>query len=93
MKKSKKNTFKVKLSKKAKKFLDKLPQNDRKRIIEALRTLRENPFSLDIKKLEGTEFHRVRIGRLFRIVIHIDWENETIVVLKIDKRERIYDKI
>mgnify|MGYP000250473119 CR=1 FL=1 len=79
MKKSKENTFKVKLSRKAEKFLDKLQEKDRERILTALRTLRENSFTLDIKKLEGTEFHRIRVGRLFRIIIHIDWENRIIV--------------
>jgi len=69
LKKSKRNTFKVKLSRKAEKFLDKLQEKDRERILTALRTLREDPFTLDIKKLEGTEFHRIRVGRLFRIII------------------------
>ena len=92
MKKSK-ESFRVKLSKKAEKFLDKLSEKDRERILSVLRTLRENPFSLDIKKLEGTEFHRVRVGRLYRIIIHIDWENRIIAVFKIDKRERVYDRL
>lgn len=77
MKRSK-ESFKVKLSPKAKKFLDKLPKDDRERILSALRTLRKDPLSLDIRKLEGTEFHRIRVGRLYRIVIYIDWENKII---------------
>ena len=92
MKRSKENIFKVKLSKKAEKFLDKLPQRDRERILSALRTLRENPLSLDIRKLEGTEFHRIRVGT-FRIIVYIDWKTKTIAVLKIDKRERVYDRL
>ncbi len=92
MKRSKK-IFKVRLSSKAKKFLDKLPENDRERILSFLRTLRENPLSLDIRKLEGTEFHRVRVGRLYRIIIYIDWENGIIAVFKIDKREKAYDRL
>ena len=93
MKKSKKDIFRVKLSRKAEKFLDKLSERDRERIFTALRTLRDNPFALDIKKLEGTEFHRIRVGRLFRIIVYIDWENRVIAVLKIDKRERIYVRL
>jgi len=77
----KKNTFRVKVSRKAEKFLDKLSRRDRERILKALRTLREDPFALDIEKLEETDFHRVRVGRYFRIIIYIDWENKTIVVL------------
>ena len=50
-----KESFKVKLSPKAKKFLDKLPKNDRGRILSALRTLRENLLSLDIFIESGLE--------------------------------------
>jgi mRNA interferase RelE/StbE len=91
LKKSKKDIFRVKLNRKAEKFLEKLSESDRRRIIETLRALRTDPFSLDIKKLEGTEFHRVRVGR-FRIILYIDWESAAIVVLKIDKRERVYSR-
>ncbi|AIY90170.1 type II toxin-antitoxin system RelE family toxin [Geoglobus acetivorans] len=92
MKRSKEN-FRVRLSPKAKKFLNKLPKNDRERILSVLGALRENPFSLNIRKLEGTEFHRVRAGRIYRIIIHIDWENRIVVVFKIDKREKVYDRL
>ena len=64
MKKSKKDIFRVKLSRKAEKFLNKLSERDRERIFTALRTLRDNPFALDIKKLEETEFHRIRVGKV-----------------------------
>ncbi len=87
-----KESFKVKVSRKAKKFLDKLPQSDKERILSALRALRENPFAHDIKKLKGTEFYRLRTGK-FRIIFYIDWENKVIVVFKIDKRERVYDRL
>ena len=90
--KNSKESFKVKVSRKAKKYLDKLPQNDKERILCVLRNLRENPFAFDIKKLEGTEFHRIRVGK-FRIIIYIDWENRIIIVFKIDKRERVYDRL
>ena len=93
MKNSKKDTFRVKISRKVEKFLDKLSKKDRERILKVLRTLRDNPFALDIKKLEGTDFHRIRVGKHFRIIIYIDWENKAIIVFKIDKRERIYDRI
>ena len=73
--KNSKEKFKVKVSRKAKKFLDKLPQSDKERILSVLRSLKVNPFAVDIKKLEGTEFHRIRVGK-FRIIVHIDWENK-----------------
>ena len=80
------------MSRKAKKYLDELPQNDKERILSVLRNLGENPFALDIKKLEGTEFHRIRVEK-FRIIIYIDWDDKIIIVFKIDKRERVYDRL
>ena len=42
--------YKVIIKKKAKKFIDKLPRNERKRVVAAIEMLPENG---DIKKLKG----------------------------------------
>ena len=83
--------FKVLSSERALKDLNKLSKIDRKRIYEELEKL-EEPFKLDIKKLKDN-IYRVRVGRLFRIIIEIDFENQIVWVAKIDKRERIYDRL
>ncbi len=91
MKKSKENLFKVKLSRKAEKFLERLPKNDRERVLEALRQLK-NPLKAGAEKVKGTEFHKIRVGR-YRVIFYIDWDNRIVAVFKIDKRERVYDRL
>ena len=83
--------FKVIASERALKDLKKLDKIDRERIYETLEKL-EEPFKLDIKKLKDN-IYRVRVGRLFRIIIEIDFENQIVWVAKIDKRERVYDRL
>jgi len=91
LKNLRKDIFKVKLHRKAVKFIDKLPQNEKERIIKILKELRK-PFSLNIKKLKGSEFYRIRAGK-FRVIFYIDHENKVVVIFRIDKRERVYKRI
>ena len=44
--------YNIIIKKKAKKFIDKLPQNDKKRIVKAIESL---PDGEDIKKLKGCD--------------------------------------
>ncbi|ADC66631.1 plasmid stabilization system [Ferroglobus placidus DSM 10642] len=82
--------YEIFLSRQAKKFLDSLDESNRERIKEKLRLLVENPFSLPYKKIKGREStYRIRVGN-FRIIYSI--RGREIRILKIDKRERIYDR-
>lgn len=53
------------IKKQAKKALKSVPQPDRTRITEKIVLLRENPdnASLDIKKLQGEPYFRLRVGQ------------------------------
>jgi len=82
-------TFRVFLSRTAKKFLDKLDEKTRERIVENLKLLADNPFGLPYKKVKGRErTYRIRVGdfRVFYTVVDEVW------ILKIDKRERAYKR-
>ena len=82
--------FKIILEKSVSKELKKLSKPARIRIYKALEKLKDT-FSLDIRKLKGLEnTYAVGIGD-FRIVFKIYFERKTIFVVKIDKRERVYD--
>ena len=82
--------FKVVTSDRAAKEIKKLDKKDRIRIYKEIQRL-EDLFSLDIKKIKD-RIYRIRVGK-FRIIVEIDFENGIVWVAKVDKRERIYDRI
>ena len=76
------------ISKAEKEFL-KLPEVMRERIREKILLLEDNPRPLGSKKLRDTEYYRIRIGD-FRVLYRINYQESKIIILKIDKRERVY---
>ena len=71
------------VKKKAKKFIDKLPMNERKRIAYAIEQL---PNGEDIKKLKGhDELLRLRVGE-YRIIYSVD--NGKLIVYVVDAGNR-----
>ena len=82
--------FKVITSDRAAKEIKKLDKKDRIRIYKEIQRL-EDLFSLDIKKIKD-RIYRIRAEK-FRIIVEIDFENRIVWVAKVDKRERIYDRI
>lgn len=66
------------------KFLAKQTQKVRKQIITAIEKL---PYEGDIKKLQGVDGYRLRVGS-FRVIFD---ENGTILIIqKIDNRGQVY---
>ena len=83
--------YKILLEKKASKRLQRLTEDTRKRIIEALHTLSDEGFSrrLDIRKLRGYRNHyRLRIGK-HRVLFELRPER-TIVVYAVLPRRAAY---
>lgn len=75
--------YQIIIKKKAKKFIDKLPINERKRIARAIEQL---PNGEDIKKLKGyDELLRLRIGE-YRIIYSVD--NGKLIVYVVDAGSR-----
>jgi len=84
--------YEIIFSRKAAKFISTLPQNYKDKIKETLIILRENPYGYPYKKIRGeTNLYRIRVGK-YRILYEIDKNNNQIIILKIDKRERIYKR-
>ena len=85
--------FQVIISQKARKASKKLPEHYRRRVVELLQFFRENPVPAeyyDIKKLKGhKDTYRARIGDL-RIIYEIVWNQRSVNVLLIKKRESAY---
>ena len=77
-------------SDKSKKKLKKLPKNIRGIILNKIYSIRDNPFRY-VKKLEGSNLWRLRIMD-YRAVINIFISGRKIIVLTVDKLERVYGK-
>ena len=84
-------SYRVLLERRTQRQLDKLDEDTRSRILEALRILRENGFSsrLDLRKLKGYRDHyRLRVGR-YRVLFELQPER-TAIIYAILPRRRAY---
>lgn len=81
--------YKIVIKKIAKKFIDKLPRNEKIRIIKAIEKL---PNGDDIKKLKGHDnLLRLRVGS-YRIIYTVDNGKLTIYVIEVGNRGDVYNK-
>lgn len=80
--------YQIIIKKRAKKFIDKLSQNERKRIVTAIEKLPDG----DIKKLKGhDDLMRLRVGS-YRIIYSVDNGRLIIYIIDAGNRGEIYDK-
>lgn len=78
------------IKKKAKKFIDKLPVNEKRRIVAELERL---PDGEDIKPLKGYDgLLRLRVGK-YRIIYTVDNGQLTIIVIDADSRGQVYKRL
>jgi len=75
----------------AKKDIEKLDKDTRKRVYLALEHLVSGQ-RVDIKKLRGTENYRIRVGD-YRVIIEISEQSVTVYTLRVLHRREVYDKI
>ena len=81
--------YQIILKKKAKKFIDRLPLNEKRRIVTAISQL---PGGEDIKKLKGHEdLLRLRVGE-YRIIYTVDHGKCIILVIDAGNRGEIYHR-
>ncbi len=79
--------YQIILKKKAQKFIDKLPANERRRVVFAIERL---PNGEDIKKLKGyDDLLRLRVGD-YRIIYTVDNGKLIVFVIDIDNRGDVY---
>lgn len=84
--------FSFRYDKQPEKFLRKLPQQQALRIMDTIeRTLADNPVPASAKTIIGEHgVFRIRVGS-YRALYRIDHGARTIVIVKIDRRERVYE--
>mgnify|MGYP001570618158 CR=1 FL=1 len=86
--------FTLELSKNVQNFLDKLDLHLKERIENNLRRLKNNPVPSDSKFIgreSGEKIFRYRIGD-YRALYSVNETKKIILVIKIDKRPRVYDR-
>lgn len=82
--------YKLEILPAAKRQLDRLPADARRRVSEAVNRLGENPRPAGVKKLAGEEsLYRVRAGD-YRIVYRIEDNRLLVLLLKIGHRREVY---
>ena len=82
--------YRVLLSRRAHKFMGKLPPAHRRRLKEIMDQMTVNPYSHPRRKMKGEEnLYRIRIGA-YRILFEVHPDVQQVNIIKIDKRSRIY---
>lgn len=81
--------YQIIIKKKAKKFIDALPANERRRVVAAIEQL---PNGEDIKKLKGHDnLLRLRVGE-YRIIYTVDNGELIVYVIDAGNRGQIYNR-
>ncbi|EOS38253.1 type II toxin-antitoxin system RelE/ParE family toxin [Lachnospiraceae bacterium] len=81
--------YKIIIQKAAEKFLKKQPRKNQERLLIAIYKL---PEGTDIKKLQGHNIYRMRVGNM-RILYTVDEIIKIISVEEIDNRGDIYKRL
>lgn len=81
--------YRIVLKKPAKKFIDRLPLNEKRRVVAAIEQL---PDGEDIKRLKGhDDLLRLRVGS-YRIIYTVDNGELVVYVIDAGNRGQIYNK-
>ncbi len=81
--------YQIIIKKAAKKFIDRLPTNEKRRIVSAIERL---PNGEDIKKLKGDDgLLRLRVGE-YRIIYTVDHGELIVYVIDAGNRGQVYKR-
>jgi len=79
--------------KKALREINSFSGRDRARVLEAVKEMGSNPFLGDVKPLKPVRaLFRRRVGD-YRIVFTVNFEVGEVVILKVGRRESVYEEI
>lgn len=82
-------SYQVILKRSAEKELASFQANIRERINNRLLILEENPRPSGIKKLQGEESYRLRVGD-YRVLYTVDDQRKRVVILAVGHRREVY---
>jgi len=84
--------YEIRFHRKAAEFISSLPKGQKEKVKKTLETMKDNPFSHPYRKIRGeTNLYRIRFGK-YRMLFEISEEQKRVVVLKFDKRSKVYDR-
>ena len=81
--------YRISIKRSAAKEIERIAPKDQKRIVEKIRSLRDNPRPPGSKKLSGQEKYRIRQGD-YRILYQIEDGELIIVVVRVGHRRDVY---
>ncbi len=81
--------FNIRYSSSARKFLGNAEKIVAKRILNKIEKIQQIPIVHDSKRLKDKNLFRVRVGK-FRILYEVDYKNNILGIVRIDKRPRVY---
>jgi len=81
--------YKIEIKKSATKELQKLPNNEIKRIVQKIKALGSNPRPSGCKKLSADEKYRIRVGK-YRILYSIEDNKLLVYIVKVGHRRDVY---
>ena len=79
----------VEFTETAKQFLKKTEKKDSEIILKKIYSIKDNPFRF-LKRLQGGKLWRLRIAE-YRAIIDVIISANKIIVVRIGKRENVYD--
>ena len=82
-------TFHVEFTPAARRDLAKLPRDALRRVDALILALAENPYPPGAKKLQGSDYFRVRAGD-YRIIYTVEHRRLVILVIRVGHRRDIY---
>ncbi len=81
--------YRVILPKSVQKELDRLPDEVARRILARLAVLETNPRHADVKKLQGRDAWRIRVGD-YRVIYEIHDRELQVIVITVGHRGDVY---
>jgi mRNA interferase RelE/StbE len=82
-------TFSISIKQSAAKALEKIPKDDRLRVISAIDQLKTNPTAGGVLKGEFAGLRRIRIGS-YRVVYEVQDQKLVVLVIRIGHRREVY---
>lgn len=83
------SSYAVYTTSRADRQLEKLPDNERSRVLAAIMDLGDEPYPYGYRKLQGRDGYRIREGD-YRILYLVDEQGQEITVHRIGHRREVY---